>query len=130
MPNGHDYSKEYGGHKYADHDGTSDCKYGCGCSMGPSMSHGPTGLDPDGECPNNPKDGKRLPGNADYEIVVERRIRGQESRAFSAEQAVEKVSTSKKRLAEGVANTKKSLAEKTKALKSFTDIALKWGDND
>jgi len=46
--------KEFGPHKYADHDGTSDCKYGCGCWMGPSRSGGK--VDPFGPCPNNPKE--------------------------------------------------------------------------
>jgi hypothetical protein len=40
-------------HKYADHDGTSDCSYGCGCWMGPSASGGP--VDPFGPCPRNPR---------------------------------------------------------------------------
>lgn len=45
--------KEFGPHKYADHDGTSDCQYGCGCWMGPSRSGGK--VDPFGACPNNIK---------------------------------------------------------------------------
>ena len=43
---------KFGNHRFADHDGTSDCKYGCGCWMGPSRSGGP--VDPGGRCPNNP----------------------------------------------------------------------------
>lgn len=39
------------GHKYADHDGTSDCENGCGAWMGPFRSGAPTGVDPFGECP-------------------------------------------------------------------------------
>ena len=45
--------KKFGPHQYADHDGTSDCKYGCGCWMGPFRSGGK--VNPDGACPNNPK---------------------------------------------------------------------------
>lgn len=44
--------KKFGPHKYADHDGTSDCEYGCGCWMGPCRSGGD--VDPFGMCPNNP----------------------------------------------------------------------------
>ncbi|MFC1656416.1 hypothetical protein ACFL14_00400 [Patescibacteria group bacterium] len=75
MPNGLPHDKEYGPHAY-DSDGsyTGNCKHNCGCSIGPTMSHGPLGLDPFGECPGNPKDGKSLGGDRDYECVVERRI--------------------------------------------------------
>ena len=45
--------KKFSSHKYADHDGTSDCQYGCGCWMGSSRSGGK--VDPFGPCPNNPK---------------------------------------------------------------------------
>jgi len=45
--------KKFGKHKYAEHDGTSDCEYGCGCWMGPCRSGGK--VDPFGPCPNNPK---------------------------------------------------------------------------
>jgi hypothetical protein len=38
-----------------DSDGTSDCKKGCGCWMGPARSGGP--VDPFGPCPRNPKEG-------------------------------------------------------------------------
>jgi hypothetical protein len=48
--------KKFGHHKYADHDGTSDCGYGCGCWMGPTRSGGE--VDPFGACPNNPKKNK------------------------------------------------------------------------
>ena len=56
MPNGREhmsYEVDFGKHKYADHDGTSDCKYGCGCWMGPSRSGGPMGVDPSGKCPRH-----------------------------------------------------------------------------
>lgn len=48
-----------GGHYYpgcVDDDNfyTSDCAYGCGCWMGGTRSGGPDGIDPFGDCPNNP----------------------------------------------------------------------------
>jgi len=46
-------STKFGPHKYADHDGTSDCQYSCGCWMGPCRSGGK--VNPFGACPNNPK---------------------------------------------------------------------------
>ena len=100
MPNGHDYNKEYGSHKYARHDGTSDCEYGCDCWAGPANSGGPIGLDPlGGECPKNPKDGKLIGGNADYDIVVTRRIRKLESNLYNAQERVEEL--------EGIVDLKK-----------------------
>jgi len=45
---------KFGPHEYdPDHDVTSDCKYGCGCWMGPCRSGGM--VDPFGACPKNPK---------------------------------------------------------------------------
>ena len=41
----------HGGHGYT-YEGTSDCKFGCGCFMGESSSGGP--VDPFGSCPKNP----------------------------------------------------------------------------
>ena len=90
MPNGHDNSKEYGSHEYGDK-GTSNCRYECKCWMGPARSGGPIGLDPFGECPNNPKNGERLGGNDDYEIVVTRRIRALESQSYAGKQAIERL---------------------------------------
>jgi len=95
MPNGHDYSREYGQHDY-ESEGTSNCRHGCECWMGPARSGGPIGLDPFGECPNNPKDGKRLGGNNDHDIVVTRRIRALESRAYAGKQAIERLEEIKK----------------------------------
>lgn len=118
MPNGHDYGKEYGRHSYRE-EGTSDCKYGCGCWAGDANSGGPVGLDPlSGECPNNPKDGKRIGGTADYEIVVTRRIRALEGRMYVGEQAQEKLgrikNTPKGKLAQEVEDLRKKLAEDKK----------------
>lgn len=99
VPNGHDYRKEYGGHSYPKEGITSmqECIHGCGCYVASFTSGGPLGLDPfDGECPNNPKDGKRLEGKADYEIVVTRRIRKGEE----AEARLRRVTPTKKKLAQ------------------------------
>jgi len=54
MPNGHDYTRGYGGHDYGENpQGTVDCKLGCGCWAGPARSGGPLGVNPlGGECPN------------------------------------------------------------------------------
>ena len=43
----------FGSHDYGDHDGTEDCRYGCGCWAGPTRSGGP--VNPFGPCPRNPK---------------------------------------------------------------------------
>ncbi len=94
MPNGHS-CKEYGGHKYADHGGTSDCEYHCGCWMGPARSGGPVGLDPCGKCPGNPIDGESLGGKQDYEYVVNERIDGLEKRLYRAEAILKKVEPDK-----------------------------------
>lgn len=46
-------ARKFGPHHYPDApDGTSDCKYGCGCWAGPHNSGGP--VDPFGACPKNP----------------------------------------------------------------------------
>lgn len=100
MPNGYDYRKEYGPHDYGDDPHrTVNCKHRCGCAMGPSTSDGPIGVDPFGECPGNPKDGKLLGGNADQRVVVTRRIRALERRAMEAEaraEELEEIDKSKK----------------------------------
>ena len=121
MPNGHGF-KEYGGHQYTDHDGTSDCKHACGCWMGPARSGGPTGLDPFGKCPKNPKDGKLLGGNADYDYVVTERIKDLSSRLYKAEDRLERVSPSKAKLADELASAKKKLFEKDQLLVKLRDI--------
>jgi len=59
--------------------------------MGPTRSGGPIGLDPFGECPNNPEDEKRLGGDRDYRIIVERRIDDLTTRASEAEGLLEQV---------------------------------------
>jgi len=127
MPNGHDYSKEYGPHKYS-HEGTSDCEHKCGCWMGPSRSDGPIGLDPFGECPNNPKDGKRLGDKTDHEIVVTRRIRKLESRAYDGEQAIarlEKIKkTPKAKLLEQIESLKEKLCKTNNFLENLRKSML------
>ena len=115
MPNGHGL-KEYGGHKYADHDGTSDCKFGCECWMGPSRSGGPAGLDPFGTCPKNPKDGNFLGGVADYEYVVNARIADLQSRLRAAEDLLMRVNPDQIRLAEDLAKIRGELAQQESLL--------------
>jgi hypothetical protein len=126
MPNGYDTTREYGGHNYGENpQGTVDCKFGCGCSAGPTKSNGPLGLDPlGGECPNNPKSGQRLSGDGDYRVVVTRRIRGLEKAVYElrerAEKAEKRVGIKKSELAD-----KLEVAEgKIKGFKSaFQNIA-------
>lgn len=128
MPNGHDYSKEYGGHSYPNLEGTSDCKYGCGCWMGPARSGGPIGLDPFGECPGNPKNGEKIGGKNDYEIVVTRRISNLETQAHIGKQAVEKLEKIKKtpkgKMAEEIAGLKEELEKKDKLLQEIKNKLL------
>ena len=115
MPNGYG-SKEYGEHKYADDDGTSDCEYGCECWMGRTNSGGPTGIDPHGTCPKNPKDGKFLGGTADYDYVVTKRIQDLSSRLYHAEELLRQVSPSQAELANELASVKTELARKNQLL--------------
>ncbi|MBI4709442.1 MAG: hypothetical protein HY764_04550 [Candidatus Portnoybacteria bacterium] len=98
MPKGRDHKKyaDYGPHKYADHDGTSDCEFGCGCVMGPTRSRGPAGISPFGKCPNNPIDGERQPGKDDYEDCVNGRIAELEGNLSEAKKAVIMVGQAKK----------------------------------
>lgn len=126
MPNGHD-KKEYGKHEYPNHDGTSDCKFGCGCWMGSTRSGGPLGLDPFGTCPQNPVDGKLLGGNSDYENLVTYRIRDLESRVYEAEVRLKRVSPSKAKLAEELVSVKKELSEKKALLASIWKLLEKNG---
>ncbi len=127
MPNGHDYSREYGKHDYGKCEGTCDCIYGCGCWMGSVMSGGPLGLDPFGECPGNPKDGKKLFGKDDYEIVVTRRIRGLESRLYQVEQELEVLKeikkTPKAKMAERIKKLEAVLVEREKIIKDISKLA-------
>ncbi|MCX6812020.1 MAG: hypothetical protein NTW79_00120 [Candidatus Berkelbacteria bacterium] len=103
MPNGYNYSEQrHNGHDYGDDvHRTYDCKFGCGCSMGQSSSHGPLGVDPFGECPGNPIEGKSL-GNmtADTDFVVTRRFKELERRCYKAEDTVRRTRPAKKYLAE------------------------------
>ena len=115
MPNGHG-PKEYGGHQYADHDGTSVCKHGCRCWMGPARSGGPSGLDPFGKCPNNPKDGKSLGGSADYDYVVTERIQNLESQLSKAKEQLRATKPSKTNLSNALRSVKTELAEKKQLL--------------
>jgi hypothetical protein len=133
--NGYDYSKPYGNHEYPNRDGTSDCVYGCGCWMGPARSGGPIGLDPFGECPNNPTDGKRSSPSVDHEIVVERRMIKYKDEIYilqaensDLKKKLKDVEPSKEELA-STNVTLKSILEKTR--QEFIDIekALKQIQN-
>lgn len=74
--------------------------------MGPTRSGGPPGLDPSGACPQNPKDGKLLGGSADYEHVVNERIRKLERRAYDAEKRLGLIGPDKHELAEQLTTVK------------------------
>ena len=97
MPNGRSHKNydDYGPHEYEGH-GTSDCKHGCGCWIGPARSGGPLGIDPFGACPDNPIDGKKQPGNDDYEDLVNGRIASLKSGLTEALQAVQLVERARK----------------------------------
>ncbi len=76
MPNGkmrRPY-EDFGPHKYANHDGTSNCEHDCGCWMGSARSGGPLGINPFDKCPNNPKNGVLQEEKKDYKDCVEGRI--------------------------------------------------------
>lgn len=118
MPNGHE-PKEYGGHKFADHDGTSDCQYGCGCWMGSSRSGGPAGLLEFGKCPNNPIDGKRLGGNQDYDMIVSQGITKMRQRLQRAEELLKKVKPGKTALAQKLSLISDELERKNHLLASI-----------
>jgi hypothetical protein len=122
MPNGHG-DKQYGAHDYGNTGGTSDCAYGCGCWMGPSRSGGRTGLDPFGECPNNPKDGKFLGGDADYAVVVEQRIRRLESENYRLKTAVKMTGPDKQDLAAQLEAALTRVAALTNKLAHIRDLA-------
>lgn len=122
MLDGHE-EKEYGEHKYDDnHDRTSDCKYGCGCWMGPCRSGGPAGLDPRGDCPNNPKDGVLLGGHSDYNLVVEARINNLERQLYKAQTQLKAVAPGELKLAEELATTKMKLINLQSRLVGWRDF--------
>ncbi|MCX6786909.1 MAG: hypothetical protein NTY93_00040 [Candidatus Kaiserbacteria bacterium] len=118
MPNGHS-KKEYGKHEYPNQEGTSDCRFDCGCWAGPARSGGPLGLDPFGACPGNPKDGQLLGGKDDYENVVTYRILDLESRVYEAEELLKKVSPSKIKLAETLDREQGKLIKQTLLLREI-----------
>lgn len=122
MPNGHE-KKQYGGHDYGNSEGTSNCKFGCGCWMGPFRSDGPIGLDPFGRCPNNPADGVRRSGNIDYEDVVKQRIADLQTKLSQAETKLEQVKPSKKALATNLTVTRGELAEAKIRLSQIAELA-------
>jgi len=86
------------------------------------VSRGPTGIDPNGECPANPKNGVKLEGDADYDVVVERRIRAlssQASRALELAERLDKIKkTPKAKLFERVEALEAELVRKNEVLES------------
>lgn len=131
---GENYDLPYGGHNYGKQDRTTDCLHGCGCWMGSTMSGGPTGLDPFGECPNNPTDRPRLEGDRDYHCVVERRISGLEKRAHDvverarqAEALLQAVEPGAVVLAQELATMRQAVAEVKSGLQSLSENAAKIG---
>jgi len=94
--------KKYGEHNYDPGPCFGKCKNGCGCEMASSSSSGPVGLDPFGTCPNNPKDGKLLGGNLDYEYVVNERIESLVWRLLNVEEELKKVRPNKRKLADAL----------------------------
>lgn len=122
MPNGHE-EKEYGEHKYDDdHDRISNCIYRCGCWIGPVRSGGPTGLDPFGCCPNNPKDGITAGGTADYDNVVTARINDLQKRLNKATSELPIVTRGEVALLEELEFTLKKLSEKNRILAGIRDL--------
>jgi hypothetical protein len=100
MLNDSNRNKKYGRHKYGRDGGTSDCQHGCGCWMGDTSSGAKLlGIDPFGECPNNPKDKIKLGEMADHHLIVERRLCDLEERANKAEDLLRGVKPGTKRLA-------------------------------
>lgn len=124
MPNGLDYNKEYGKHKY-EGTGTSDCEYGCGCWMGPASSGGPIGVDPFGVCPGNPADGQPVGGNDDYDIVVTQRIRRLENALSEAEGMLESVKPSDIKLAQQLEKAELKIANLTNILYQIFQMSEK-----
>ena len=136
MPNGHDYSKEYGPHKYPNVGRTVHCEHGCDCWIGASRSGGPIGIEPApyGECPANPRDGELVGGNADHEIVVTRRIQRLESELYSikirAEKAEALVGSSNLSLSEELGKALRREAELKTQLLKIKEMATLTSVND
>ncbi len=118
-----DNKKEYGGHKYENYPGTSECQNGCGCRMSGFQSWGPLGIDPFGKCPGNPKDGKPLGGNQDYEYVVDQRIDNLESELRETKRQLEAVNPDKAILAKELSLAKEKLHEREKALRQIHEVS-------
>jgi hypothetical protein len=120
MPNGHEH-KKFGGHHYPfAPDRTSDCEYGCGCWAGPNRSGGPGGLDPFGECPNNPEDGVRRGGEIDRDQVINDRIQELERKAAGAKGELRKLT--------GGGDPKCGFCDKTKD--EVTHLVAREGSTD
>jgi predicted nucleic acid-binding Zn-ribbon protein len=94
--------------------------------MESTHSGGPIGLDPFGECPNNPTDEKQSGKGVDHEIVVERRmikyqhvISTLQAENTELKKKLKDVEPSKEELA-STNNTLKSVLEETR--RDFTKI--------
>jgi len=78
--------REYGGHQFNE-SGVCDCN----CWLNKHGSGGPPGLDPKGECPKNPKNGKIISFRVDLENVARRRIEKLNSQIHNLEEANRKL---------------------------------------
>jgi len=114
---------EYGPHEYEDRDGTSDCRHGCGCWMGPSRSGGPSGLDPGGACPKNLVKGVFLGSfEEDCQEVILQRITRAERRASEAERKLKDAAPGALQLGAKVRKQDIELARINKAVSDARDI--------
>ena len=122
MPNGriHRSLDDFGFHDYGEGEGTVDCKFGCGCWIGPTRGGGPVGLDHStfGHCPNNPKQGESRPKD-DYEDCVIGRIRDLEERLHKAQEAERIVKQAKAGTKIGILKEMKKLKEQNARLRGL-----------
>ena len=89
----HKSYNDYGGHQYSEGH-TGRCS--CGCRMQRHSSSGPIGVDPFGNCPDNPKDKQRQAENHDYADLVNGRMAHLELRLKEASGAVKIVEQAEK----------------------------------
>jgi len=95
--------------------------------MGPARSGGPVGVDPFGECPGNPKDGNRLSGFGDREVVITRRIRNLEKQLYDTQQELEELREIKKT---PKAKLAQDLAVMTQERDKFKQAFLEFGEKN
>lgn len=119
------YDRRYGSHRYTGSTKVHECEYVCGCWKGPDgFSYGPIGLDPNGECPNNPVNGVRLDDDSDFQIVVLRRILSQERRIRELEKQLEQVDPGAIQLAEELRIVKAEMARASQRLRTIQDLLI------